>query len=130
MTLMRPLEPEFGNGEINAKVKPTLSLLLMTDVRDKETEVATLINMAGIDTAAIVSRAAPFTSKVAALTTSILEPLLISPLHVSVQFATGPAAIRNSDLNGMSLTHNIYIDGGKPCSWQKRTPPNSSVQKT
>ena len=64
MTLMRPLEPEFGNGEINAKVKPTLSLLLMTDVRDKETEVATLINMAGIDTAAIVSRAAPFTSKV------------------------------------------------------------------
>jgi hypothetical protein len=36
----------------------------MTDVRDKETAVATLINMAGIDTAAIVSRAAPFTSKV------------------------------------------------------------------
>ena len=64
MTLMGPLEPEFGNGEINAKVKPTLSLLLMTDVRDKETEVATLINMAGIDTAAIVSRAAPITSKV------------------------------------------------------------------
>ena len=64
MTLMRPLEPEFGNGEINAKVKPTLSLLLMTDVRDKETAAATLINMAGIDTAAIVSRAAPFTSKV------------------------------------------------------------------
>jgi hypothetical protein len=36
----------------------------MTDVRDKETAVATLINMTGIDTAAIVSRAAPFTSKV------------------------------------------------------------------
>lgn len=64
MTLMRPLEPEFGNGEINANVKPTLSMLLMTDVRDKETEVATLINMAGSETAAIVSRAAPFTSKV------------------------------------------------------------------
>jgi hypothetical protein len=64
MILMRPLEPEFGNGEINAKFKPTMSLLLITDVRDKETEVATLTNMAGIDTAAIVSRAAPFTSKV------------------------------------------------------------------
>jgi len=36
----------------------------MKDVRDKETDVATLENIPGNDTAAIVSRAAPFTSKV------------------------------------------------------------------
>ena len=64
MTLMGPLEPEFGVGDINANVMPTLSLLLMADVRDKETDVATLENIPGNDTAAIVSRAAPFTSKV------------------------------------------------------------------
>ena len=64
MTLIGPLEPEIGVGDINANVMPTLSLLLMTDVRDKETDVATLENIPGIDTAAIVSRAAPFTSKV------------------------------------------------------------------
>ena len=64
MTLMGPLEPEFGVGDINANVMPTLSLLLMADVRDKETDVATLENIPGNDTGAIVSRAAPFTSKV------------------------------------------------------------------
>ena len=64
MTLIGPLEPEIGVGDINANVMPTLSLLLMTDERDKETDVATLENIPGIDTAAIVSRAAPFTSKV------------------------------------------------------------------
>ena len=64
MTLMGPLEPEFGVGDMNANVIPTLSLLLMADVRDKDTDVATLKNMPGIDTAAIVSRAFPFTSKV------------------------------------------------------------------
>ena len=64
ITLMGPLEPEFGVGDINANVMPTLSLLLMADVRDKETDVATLENIPGNDTAAIVSRAAPFTSKV------------------------------------------------------------------
>ena len=64
MTLMGPLGPEFGVGDINANVMPTLSLLLMADVRDKETDVATLENIPGNDTAAIVSRAAPSTSKV------------------------------------------------------------------
>ena len=64
MTLMGPLEPEFGVGDINANVMPTLSLLLMADVRDKETDVATLENIPGNDRAAIVSKAAPFTSKV------------------------------------------------------------------
>ena len=64
MTLMGPLEPEFGVGDINANDMPTLSLLLMADVRDKETDVATLENIPGNDTAAIVSKAAPFTSKV------------------------------------------------------------------
>ncbi len=64
MTLMGPLDPEFGVGDMNANVMPTLSLLLMADVRDKDTDVATLKNMPGIDTAAIVSRAFPFTSKV------------------------------------------------------------------
>jgi hypothetical protein len=64
MTLMGPLEPEFGVGDMNANVMPTLSLLLMADVRDKDTDVATLKNMPGIDTAAIVSRAFLFTSKV------------------------------------------------------------------
>ena len=64
MTLIGPLEPEIGVGDINANIMPTLSLLLMADVRDKETDVATLENIPGIDTAAIVSRAAPFTSKV------------------------------------------------------------------
>ncbi len=64
MTLMGPLEPEFGVGDINANVMPTLSLSPMKDVRDKETDVATLENIPGNDTAAIVSRAAPFTSKV------------------------------------------------------------------
>ena len=64
MTLIGPLEPEIGVGDINANIMPTLSLLLITDVRDKETDVATLENIPGIDTAAIVSRAAPFTSKV------------------------------------------------------------------
>ncbi len=46
MTLIEPLEPEFGVGDINANIMPTLSLLLMTDVRNKETDVATLKNMA------------------------------------------------------------------------------------
>jgi hypothetical protein len=64
MTLIGPLEPELGVGDINANVMPTLSLLLMADERDKETDVATLENMPGNDTAAIVSRAAPFTPKV------------------------------------------------------------------
>ncbi len=64
MTLMRPLEPEFGIGEINTNVMPTLTSLLMTDVRVKETEVATLENMPGNDTKAIVSKAAPVMSKV------------------------------------------------------------------
>ena len=64
MTLMRPLEPELTVGEINTNVKSTLTSLLIKDVRDKETDVATLENIPGNDTAAIVSRAAPFTSKV------------------------------------------------------------------
>ena len=64
ITFMGPLEPEVGVGDINSNVMPTLSLLLMADVRDKETDVATLENIPGNDTAAIVSKAAPFTSKV------------------------------------------------------------------
>ena len=47
MTLMGPLEPEFGVGDINANVMPTLSLSPMKDVRDKETDVATLENIPG-----------------------------------------------------------------------------------
>ena len=38
--------------------------MLTTEEMDKETDVAMLENMAGNDTAAKVSRAAPFTSKV------------------------------------------------------------------
>ena len=64
MTLMRPLEPELTVGEINTNVKSTLTSLLMTDVRDKETDVATLENIPGNDTKAIVSKAAPVMSKV------------------------------------------------------------------
>ncbi len=47
MTLIRPLEPEFGVGDINANDMPTLSLLLIADERDKETDVATLEKIAG-----------------------------------------------------------------------------------
>ena len=64
MTLMGFLEPEFGVGEININDMSTLTSLLMTDVRVKETEVATLENMPGNDTKAIVSKAAPVMPKV------------------------------------------------------------------
>ncbi len=50
-----------GLGEIKDKY---MTSLLISDERDNETEVVTLANMAGNNAPAIVTKAAPFKSKV------------------------------------------------------------------
>jgi|LauGreDrversion4_1035100.scaffolds.fasta_scaffold1418391_1 hypothetical protein len=66
MTLIEPLGPELtgGFGEIKERVIATLTSLLITDERVTETELATLANMEGNETPAIVSTATLFSSKV------------------------------------------------------------------